>query len=98
MKKYLVILLITSFAAAEAAAQGCVAIRGTGEVCTRQDAEHNSNAKGWQLNTSYRYFKSHRHFVGTEEQKEREEQNTEVINWSHSITFSLVRNLNNRWS
>lgn len=96
--KYLIILLITSFAAAEAVAQGCVAIRGTGEVCTRQDAEHNSNAKGWQLNTSYRYFKSHRHFVGTEEQKEREEQNTEVINWSHSITFSLVRTLNSRWS
>ncbi|HYC28108.1 MAG TPA: hypothetical protein VEB42_04815 [Chitinophagaceae bacterium] len=98
MKRYLIIILITSFAAADAAAQGCVAIRSTGAVCTRQDAEHTTNSKGWQLNTSYRYFKSFRHFVGTEEQKERMEQNTEVINWSHSMTFSVVRNLNSRWS
>ena len=98
MKKYLIIILITSLAAANAAAQGCVAIRSTGAVCTRQDAEHDANGKGWQLNTSYRYFKSFRHFVGTEEQKERTQQNTEVINWSHSMTFSLVRHLSNRWS
>jgi hypothetical protein len=98
MKKYLIILLIISFAAADAVAQGCVAIRSTGAVCTRQDAEHANTAKSWQINTSYRYFKSFRHFVGTEEQKERMENNTEVINWSHSLTFSIVRHLNNRWS
>lgn len=97
MKKYLLIIIISLFITAEASAQGCVAIRSTGAVCTRQDAEHQS-AKGWQLNTSYRYFKSYKHFVGTAEQKEREEQNTEVVNWSHAMTFSLVRTLNNRWS
>ena len=94
MRKYLIILVITSFIAAEAAAQGCVAIRSTGAVCTRQDAEHAVSAKAWQLNISHRYFKSHRHFVGTEEQKEREENNTEVINWSHATTFSLIRHFN----
>ncbi len=97
MRKYLVVLLITSLVAVKASAQGCVAIRSTGAVCTRQDAGHDSG-KGWQLNTSYRYFKSFRHFVGTEEQKQRAEQNTEVINWSHAMTFSLIRHLNNRWS
>lgn len=97
MKKYLLLIIVSSFFAADLAAQGCVAIRSTGAVCTRQDGEHQS-AKGWQLNTSYRYFKSYKHFVGTAEQHEREEQNTEVINWSHALTFSLVRHLNNRWS
>ncbi len=54
--------------------------------------------KGWQLNTTYRYFRSFRHFVGREEQKERLEKNTEVINWQHSLDLALVRHFNNRWS
>lgn len=77
-------------------AQGCVAIRSTGAVCTKQ--EPGKDAKGWQLNTSYRYFKSFRHFVGKEEQKERMENNTEVINWQHTLNFTLVRQFNVRWS
>jgi hypothetical protein len=97
MRKYLIAIIILSVSLTEANAQGCVAIRSTGATCTRQGADH-VNTKGWQLNTSYRYFKSFRHFVGEEEQKERMENNTEVINWSNSVTFSLVRHLNSRWS
>lgn len=97
MRKYLIAILILSIAITEANAQGCVAIRSTGATCTRQ-ASDQVNSKGWQLNTSYRYFKSFRHFVGEEEQKERAEKNTEVINWSNSLTFSLLRHLNSRWS
>ncbi|MBO9572926.1 MAG: hypothetical protein J7497_12090 [Chitinophagaceae bacterium] len=77
-------------------AQGCVAIRSTGAVCTKQ--EPGKVAKGWQLNTSYRYFKSFRHFVGKEEQKERLENNTEVINWQHTLNLTLLRQFNIRWS
>lgn len=77
--------------------QGCVAIRSTGGVCTRPDAGTDA-AQGWTFNTVYRYFKSFRHFVGTEEQKERLEKNTEVINWSHNLDLSVVRHFNNRWS
>jgi hypothetical protein len=88
---------ILSISINKANAQGCVAIRGTGTVCTKQShIEH--EAKGWQLNTGYRYFKSFRHFKGDVEQKERLEQNTEVINWQHSLDLSLVRTFNNRWS
>ncbi|MGN8034782.1 hypothetical protein ACTJJ0_06840 [Chitinophaga sp. 22321] len=76
-------------------AQGCVAIRSTGTVCMKPQAEME---KGWQMNMSYRYFRSFRHFVGTEEQKERLEKHTEVINWQHTLDLSLVRTLNNRWS
>ncbi len=84
-------------AGAAAYAQGCVAIRSTGAVCTKPDAMADGH-KGWQLNTTYRYFRSFRHFVGTEEQKERLEKNTEVINWTHNLDLALVRHFNNRWS
>lgn len=98
-------ILISAFAAAialaslsqNAAAQGCVAIRGTGTVCTKM-SHIEAETKGWQLNTNYRYFRSFRHYRGKEEQLERLEQNTEVINWQHTLDLSLVRNFSNRWS
>lgn len=80
-----------------AVAQGCVAIRGTGMVCTKMD-HIETETKVWQLNANYRYFRSFRHFKGQEEQKERLAQNTEVINWQHTLDLALVRNFNNRWS
>lgn len=97
MKKYLTLLLILSVSTIKVNAQGCVAIRGTGGSCTRQSGDE-TTAQGWQLNINHRYFKSFRHYVGTEEQKERMEHNTEVINWSHTTNFTLMRNLKNRWS
>lgn len=100
MKSSLYILLavvFTSLIHNHLAAQGCVAIRGTSTVCTRQ-SHIEKETKGWQLNTNYRYFKSFRHFRGDEEQKERLEQHTEVVNWQHTMDFSVVRTFNNRWS
>jgi hypothetical protein len=96
MLKCFSIILLASIIYHNANAQGCVAIRATGATCTKQDAI--SGGKGWQLNTSYRYFRSFRHFVGKEEQHERLEKNTEVINWTHSLNLTLVRQFNNRWS
>ncbi len=96
MKKICLFILLVFIVQQSVQAQGCIAIRSTGVVCTKPHEE--GVMKGWQLNTSYRYFKSFRHFVGTEEQKERLEKNTEVINWQHSMDISLVRILNNRWS
>jgi hypothetical protein len=74
-------------------AQGCVAIKGTAGVCSRP-----SDAKGWEMNLNNRYFKSHKHFVGTIEQKEREEKGTEVINHSYELDITATRILNSRWS
>ena len=58
--------LALTVSATEVVAQGCVAIRGTGVVCTKQ-SHIESETKGWQLNTNYRYFKSFRHFRGYHE-------------------------------
>lgn len=99
MKKIVTFIAISAatLSVYDASAQGCVAIRSNGAVCTRNEAGKTS-AKGWQFNTAYRYFKSYKHFVGTVEQKERVEHGTDVRNWQHSMNFTLIRQLSNRWS
>lgn len=96
MKKILALLIVFAVAYTYVQGQGCVAIRSNGAVCTKHDPT--MDVKGWQINTSYRYFKSFRHFVGTEEQKERLEKNTEVINHQHTLNITAIRQFNNRWS
>jgi len=74
-------------------AQGCVAIKGTAGICGRP-----TDVKGWELNLNNRYFKSYKHFVGTEEQKERVEKGTQVINHSYELDITATRTINRRWS
>lgn len=97
MKKLLFVFAICLLAKLDTIAQGCVAIRSNGASCTGEEAS-STNASGWQLNTNYRYFHSYKHFVGKVEQKEREEKGTDVRNWQHALTISVVRKFNNRWS
>ncbi len=79
-------------------AQGCVAIRSTGGICTMDHAEHMDTLSKWSLNVNNRYFKSFRHFVGKKEQKQRVAGGTEVINHSYTMDVSLTYNLNKWWS
>src|SRR5690349_16901667 len=97
MKKIIITSVLYLLLAYQAKSQGCVAIRSTGGFCTRDQAmQHDDN--NWMLSVSNRYFKSFRHFVGTEEQKERLEKKTEVINYSYTLDLTLFRNLKNGWS
>jgi hypothetical protein len=96
MKKLLTLAIIIFITYSAVNGQGCVAIRSTGAVCTKHDPSH--DAKGWQINGSYRYFKSFRHFVGKEEQYERIDSSTQVINWQHTLNVTAIRQFNNRWS
>ncbi len=48
------------------------------------------------LGMNYRYFKSFRHFKGTEEEPDRVSNNTEVINYSHSWDFLLNYGITDR--
>jgi hypothetical protein len=68
----------------EAFSQGCVAIRGTGGAACMRPLQ-NSDSSGWLLNINNRYFESYKHFVGTEEQYEREENGTQVINNTYNM-------------
>jgi hypothetical protein len=52
----------------------------------------------WQLSIGFRKQRSHRHFVGTEEQKQRAIQGTEVVNniflYDLSLTYAFNRKFN----
>ena len=80
----------------DARAQGCVAVRNYS--CAAPMAEDSAGGSHWQLTLGYRYLKSHRHFVGTEEQKQRALQRSEVINHTNSLDVSLSYSINARWS
>src|SRR5215217_2539637 len=92
------ILIVLTATFSKAHTQGCVAIRSNGGTCTMSDPSHSSEQSGWVLGFNARYFKSFRHFSSTEEQKQRLEQHTEVINHTASVDIGLTRIVNNRWS
>jgi hypothetical protein len=95
-RSYIFIVIVTaSFAINEASGQGCVAIRSNGNSCS---VGKPSDAQGWQINLNNRYFRSYKHFVGTKEQHERTEQNTEVVNHTYSLDITATKFFNNRWS
>jgi len=90
--------LFTISISTNANAQGCVAIRSTGGLCTMDHSEQIDTLSKWEFNLNNRYFKSFRHFVGTKEQKQRVAQGTEVINHSYTLDLTLTRHLNKWWS
>jgi hypothetical protein len=57
-----------------------------------------STTQKWIFNANNRYFKSFRHFVGEEEQKQRADLGTEVINHAYTLDMAVTRILNDRWS
>ena len=78
-------------------AQGCVAIRHF-SCSVGNNLDSNLLQPGdFQLGMNYRYFKSFRHFRGTEEEPDRVSNNTEVINNSHSWDFTLNYGITNRF-
>ena len=93
----------------QARAQGCVASREG--VCITESHASDSIGMGgsvkgeswlsprrFQIDADYRYFHSHRHFVGTEEQVQRATQRTEVNNIVHIMNFAVNYEVNSRFS
>lgn len=100
MKKYnylALALVLASFLPSTILAQGCVAIRSTGNACMLAHADSNQH-KQWVLTTSTRYFKSFRHYSGSVENTDRLLNHTEVINHTAVLDINLTRILNDRWS
>jgi hypothetical protein len=91
-------LLVFALCAAfsiESNAQGCVAVKNMGACPLHYDSVF---TKGLQVSLTYRYFRSYKHFVGTEEQTERVEQGTEVINNDNSINLAINYSFSKRFS
>src|ERR1700743_79984 len=80
-------------------AQGCVAIRSTGGVCT-MDEHPDSSLKGgsWLFNSNSRYYRSFRHFVGKQEQFQRLQLQNNVINKVVTQDFTFTRLFEDRWA
>ncbi len=96
MKRFYIILVIAIlFIQIKSHTQGCVAIRSNGNTCNLTKP---GEAREWQFNFNNRYYRSYKHFVGKEEQHEREEEGTNVINYSFAWDFTFAKALNNRWS
>jgi hypothetical protein len=97
MKKYFYLFIsfiAITFLSQSVFGQGCVAVKNM-NTCSMSWGE---DSKGLQLSLNYRYFRSYKHFVGTEEQVERVKNGTEVINNDNSINLGASYTFNNRWS
>lgn len=69
--------------------QGCVIARGGGGAMIL-DGSGFLEAKQWQLNIAHRWFESDRHFIGDDEQPQRQAQGTQVINNSHFLDVTAT--------
>jgi hypothetical protein len=103
MKKILILLLLAISLSNNTNAQGCVAIRSSGGMCTMDHAEmlaatESNHPAQWLFNANTRYFNSYKHFVGKEEQTQRVDNGTNVINHSFTLDAAITRLINKRWS
>jgi hypothetical protein len=90
MYKYIYLLIaLAAFTTHQSFAQGCVAIRQISNVSNSMGQGSFMEKGEWNFSTSYRYFKSFRHFRGLEEEPDRVAQNTQVINWTHQIDVNI---------
>lgn len=109
MKKLSVISFLLVFVfSQQSLAQGCVAVRQMGGVNALCGSNSYNLSKGdFQVGLNYRYFHSWRHFVGTEEQHERQhtggghspdgkERGNAVNIYSHAVDFNLSYGLTDR--
>ena len=93
--KSLLTLLVGTFIAVNVHAQGCVAIRHFScGLNGLQGAVLNTG--DLSVGTSYRYFRSFRHFRGHEEEVDRLANNTEVVNYAHAMDVNLSYAITNR--
>jgi len=93
-------LLMGPWAAPGLLAQGCVAVRGGGFCALHgpMPGEEVREHGDWEVSLSYRWLHSHRHFVGDVEQTHREDEDTQVENFSNFIDFGVSYSFTPRFS
>jgi hypothetical protein len=91
-------LLAGVLAPNDAFAQGCVIARGGGGGAMVMQGDGFPEPGDWQLSLAYRYFHSDRHFIGDEEQPQRQAEGTQVDNWSNFLDTTIAYNFTKRFS
>jgi hypothetical protein len=93
---------IAAFTIADrAAAQGCVGVRGGCPLFISDGAlpaDADMAANDWLASAGYRYLHSSRHFVGDQEQYQRQAGGNQVINTQSFIDFGVQYSITPRWS
>ena len=85
--------------AAPATAQSCVLTRLDSPVLHAFDpAFDEAGELEWQFSAGWRYGRSDRHFVGTDEQEQRQREGSEVINSVHLLDLELRYNFDSQSS
>src|SRR5436190_22301924 len=104
--KYVFIAMI-ALSYSKLSAQGRVAVRQMGGINPLSTSGYTLPKGEFQIGTSYRYFHSFRHFVGTEEQPQRQtsgggfdengnEKGNAVNIYSHAVDFNISYGLTDR--
>ncbi len=78
-------------------AQGCIAVRPMASASSFAQFRQNQHSKVL-MTLNYRNLHSYKHFVGTEEQKQRVIDGTNVINDQNSVDLGLTYQFTNRFS
>lgn len=98
-KSQLTLLLLLA-GPAVAFGQGCVASRGAGLTGVHDGVSSEDGGfteSSFDLSSDFRWFRSHRHFIGDVEQVQRAQQHTEVINNSNFLDIGLGYSFTNRF-
>jgi hypothetical protein len=69
-----------------------------GAACATEPEPGGDGRNHWQLSVAYRKQRSHRHFVGTAEQHEREELETAIVNDIHLFDVGVSYEFKSRYS
>ncbi|MCB0706572.1 MAG: transporter [Saprospiraceae bacterium] len=94
--KFLPLLALTFLLSHSAYSQGCVAIRGNSSPNTPGSALNLTKGE-WNTQMGFRYFESFRHFRGSEEEANRVEEGTQVINNSYFLDFAISYGITDRF-
>jgi len=103
----IVLILFISTINSELRAQGCVAVRQMGGINPLSTSGYTLSKGEFQIGTSYRYFHSFRHYVGTAEQPQRQntgggfdangnEKGNAVNIYSHAVDLNISYGVTDR--
>ena len=70
--------------------QGCVQSRGAGVGAMMQGEDTYLEGGTWQASVGYRWLYSDRHFIGGQEQPQRQALGTDVRNDSHFVDTTIT--------
>jgi hypothetical protein len=95
---FLLFVLAALGSASAGRAQSCILTRLDSPVLNAFDSEFNPGEERWQVSFGWRYGYSFRHFRGSDEQEQRLEEHSQVVNNVNLLDFSLRYNFNARTS